>query len=566
MEQKKVGFVHSIRSRIILLVAVTIVINAVLVWVMIQPKISKSFSTTQESYMEDMAISYGKMLGNYVDEGGLEIISTPEIQSMLSEIQINGKESSYAYVVNLDGIMLYHPTAEKIGVSVENSVVKGVLADIAEGKPQKTAVYEYDFRGAIKYAGVYPDVERGFLLIISSDKAEINKEINAIIITMFLSTLIALVIGIVFAVIISSVITKPIEEMSGITNRFSTLDLRKDENQDRMDNRKDEVGLMGRSLNELRNQFEEVVTYIKLQSGHLYEAATELDEHAKETANNLEQVEKAVYEIAEGASSQAEETQNATENVIQMGKMVQATNNEVENLFGYANEMKASGDEASRSLKELDAINDKAKESIDLIYRQTNNTNESALKIREATELITFIAEQTNLLSLNASIEAARAGEQGRGFAVVAAQIQKLAEQSNDSARQIGEIITLLIEDSNEAVGTMNEVMEIMEEQNKNIQQIETQFERLYEQIDMSMSGVGNISDKTQVLDKARVNVVDIVQNLTAIAQENAASTEETSASVSEVSDIVKQISESVNELRAIAEELEAHIGKFVVE
>lgn len=566
MEQKKVGFVHSIRSRIILLVAVTIVINAVLVWVMIQPKISKSFSATQESYMEDMAISYGKMLGNYVDEGGLEIISTPEIQSMLSEIQINGKESSYAYVVNLDGIMLYHPTAEKIGVSVENSVVKGVLADIAEGKPQKTAVYEYDFRGAIKYAGVYPDVERGFLLIISSDKAEINKEINAIIITMFLSTLIALVIGIVFAVIISSVITKPIKEMSGITNRFSTLDLRKDENQDRMDNRKDEVGLMGRSLNELRNQFEEVVTYIKLQSGHLYEAATELDEHAKETANNLEQVEKAVYEIAEGASSQAEETQNATENVIQMGKMVQATNNEVENLFGYANEMKASGDEASRSLKELDAINDKAKESIDLIYRQTNNTNESALKIREATELITFIAEQTNLLSLNASIEAARAGEQGRGFAVVAAQIQKLAEQSNDSARQIGEIITLLIEDSNEAVGTMNEVMEIMEEQNKNIQQIETQFERLYEQIDMSMSGVGNISDKTQVLDKARVNVVDIVQNLTAIAQENAASTEETSASVSEVSDIVKQISESVNELRAIAEELEAHIGKFVVE
>lgn len=566
MEQKKVGFVHSIRSRIILLVAVTIVINAVLVWVMIQPKISKSFSTTQESYMEDMAISYGKMLGNYVDEGGLEIISTPEIQSMLSEIQINGKESSYAYVVNLDGIMLYHPTAEKIGVSVENSVVKGVLADIAEGKPQKTAVYEYDFRGAIKYAGVYPDVERGFLLIISSDKAEINKEINAIIITMFLSTLIALVIGIVFAVIISSVITKPIKEMSGITNRFSTLDLRKDENQDRMDNRKDEVGLMGRSLNELRNQFEEVVTYIKLQSGHLYEAATELDEHAKETANNLEQVEKAVYEIAEGASSQAEETQNATENVIQMGKMVQATNNEVENLFGYANEMKASGDEASRSLKELDAINDKAKESIDLIYRQTNNTNESALKIREATELITFIAEQTNLLSLNASIEAARAGEQGRGFAVVAAQIQKLAEQSNDSARQIGEIITLLIEDSNEAVGTMNEVMEIMEEQNKNIQQIETQFERLYEQIDMSMSGVGNISDKTQVLDKARVNVVDIVQNLTAIAQENAASTEETSASVSEVSDIVKQISESVNELRTIAEELEAHIGKFVVE
>lgn len=545
------------------MIVVTVLICALTVLFTIRPLITKNFSAMQSSYMKDVAMAYGRMLGEYVTEGGLDVVSTPEVQDLLKEISINGKESSYAYVVDLDGTMLYHPIAEKIGVSVENAVVKQMLADIRDGKPQETSVYEYDFRGAIKYAGIYPDVEHGFLLIISADKAEITSDIQSILLKTLLSTLIAFVICVVIALFCSAIITKPIKEMAEIADRFSTLDLRDDDRRERIGQRRDEVGLLGRSIGGVREQFHAIVTEIKTQSNNIHTTAASLDEHTKETLNNIEQVERAVYEIAEGASSQAEDTQKATENVIRMGNMVEDTNQEVENLYLYANAMKKSGDDASKTLSDLEEINHKAKESIDLIYQQTNTTNESALKIREATELITFIAEQTNLLSLNASIEAARAGEQGRGFAVVASQIQKLAEQSNESARQIGEIITLLISDSGKAVDTMNEVMEIMEVQNKNIQQMGRQFEQLFAAIDKSNRGVGNIADRTKSLDEARVNVVDIVQNLTAIAEENAAGTQETSASVTEVNDIVSQISENANQLRRIAEELEHRMEIF---
>ncbi len=561
--QTRINFAHSIRSRILVMIVVTVLICALTVLFTIRPLITKNFSAMQSSYMEDVAMAYGRMLGEYVTEGGLDVVSTPEVQDLLKEISINGKESSYAYVVDLDGTMLYHPIAEKIGVSVENAVVKQMLADIRDGKPQETSVYEYDFRGAIKYAGIYPDVEHGFLLIISADKAEITSDIQSILLKTLLSTLIAFVICVVIALFCSAIITKPIKEMAEIADRFSTLDLRDDDRRERIGQRRDEVGLLGRSIGGVREQFHAIVTDIKTQSSNIHTTAASLDEHTKETLNNIEQVERAVYEIAEGASSQAEDTQKATENVIRMGNMVEDTNQEVENLYLYANAMKQSGDDASKTLSDLEEINHKAKESIDLIYQQTNTTNESALKIREATELITFIAEQTNLLSLNASIEAARAGEQGRGFAVVASQIQKLAEQSNESARQIGEIITLLISDSGKAVDTMNEVMEIMEVQNKNIQQMGQQFEQLFAAIDKSNRGVGNIADRTKSLDEARVNVVDIVQNLTAIAEENAAGTQETSASVTEVNDIVSQISENVNQLRRIAEELEHRMEIF---
>jgi len=147
----------------------------------------------------------------------------------------------------------------------------------------------------------------------------------------------------------------------------------------------------------------------------------------------------------------------------------------------------------------------------DIIYEQTNVTNESAQKIKEATALITNIAEETNLLSLNASIEAARAGEQGRGFAVVAAQIQKLAEQSNESAMQIERIILSLIEDSDKSVTTMNEVREMMEQQSQNVTNTDAQIASLIEEVEQSLVVIDEVSAKTNRINEARGSVVDIV-------------------------------------------------------
>ena len=327
----------------------------------------------------------------------------------------------------------------------------------------------------------------------------------------------------------------------------------------------DEVGEICRAIKKLEENLSDIIKNVITGSKELLEASDNLRNRTSITSEHVEQMEKAVNEIAIGAGSQAEETQSATENIILMGNMIEEAAGELDNLNHKARNLKAGGEAVMDVIRELQESNAKTGESIDIIYEQTNVTNESAQKIKEATALITNIAEETNLLSLNASIEAARAGEQGRGFAVVAAQIQKLAEQSNESARQIERIILSLIEDSDKSVITMNEVKEIMEQQSQNVMKTNEQVAQLVEEVEQSIGVIDEVSAKIAKINEARSSVVDTVQNLSAIAEENAASTEETSASVTEISGIINEIADEAHELKTISNQMDETMSMFVL-
>lgn len=329
---------------------------------------------------------------------------------------------------------------------------------------------------------------------------------------------------------------------------------------------KDEVGDIARATADLRARLYDIVKNINESCEDVRTAAISLDDHAELSSTHISQIDTAVNEIAQGASTQAEETQHTTENVIVMGDMIEKDNAEIGHLNVNAAEMNQNGQNAISTLKELEEINEKTKSAIDVIYEQTHTTNESAVKIREAVNLITDIAEETNLLSLNASIEAARAGEQGRGFAVVAGQIQRLAEQSNESAKKIEAIVVSLINDSDKSVEMMNGIRKIMEEQNEKVDRTSEMFGLLKNGIDQSVVAVNVIADSTKEIDRMRVGVVDASQNLTSIAEENAASAEETSAAVSELTGIVESIAKGAADLKQLANDLYEEVKFFKVQ
>lgn len=517
--------------------------------------------------MVDIATVVGEGIDNEIRMSSYDsIMTTGNLKRLIGNVAIKDVDGSYSYIVDADGTMLYHPTAEKIGKSVENAVVKEVVAKLKSGDRPKPEVIEYTFNGQKKYAGIYVGKNKEFVMVVNAEKTEIMSGLTSIVSAIVKGSIFALIVCLIISVFVTRHIVAPIIHATDTVKRLGELDFSEDNSADKkMLRRKDEVGVMIRSFADFRNIIVDVMSKVSAYSYKLQEAAKTLNKSASESSTAAEQVETAITGIADGATSQAQETQSATENVIVMGNMIEETSKEVSMLGENAADMRKAGENAMSILAELEEINIKTMDAIQIIGEQTQKTNESAVKIKVATDMISEIAEETTLLSLNASIEAARAGEQGRGFAVVANQIQKLAEQSGDATMQITEVINELVNDAQESVQTMEEVREVMNRQSENVSQTEKAFKSVEKGIAESIESVESIIDKTTKLDDARSNVVDVVQSLSAIAEENAASAEETSASASEVGSIMDDVSQNANMLDEIAVQLNENVKKFKV-
>lgn len=547
---------------VFLMIAVTLIIMITVA----VPAISSSITKIVEGYMYDVAESSGQMLDIEISSSGASsALESEKLGELYQDVKIEGVESSYVYVVSADGTMLYHPTAEKIGKPVENEVITKVVADIKAGNIPKPEVVTYEFKGSTKYAGYYVNDAADFILVVSADESDILETVTYVGKVMGVSGGIASLIGLVLVFLIFSYLFGPLRKIAGVVSDMGQLNFTKVPEMEKLCKSTDEIGLMARAVNEVQGKLGTVVVELKDSSEMLFQSSDSLSGNAATTAETIEQINHAVHDMADGASSQAADTQTATESVLEIGNMVEAANKEVSKLRKNVQVMHESGEEAVKTLKELQEINAEAKGSVEEIYEQTNTTNESAMKIKDAIALITSIAEETNLLSLNASIEAARAGEQGKGFAVVASQIQKLAEQSNESAMKVQEIVDMLMEDSAKAVDTMDKVKVIMDSQMQKVDVTGSMFTKVQEEIERSMDGITKIHRETEKMDEARVNVIDVVQNLTAIAEENAAGTQETSASVTEVSTIVEDISGNAKQLHDVAQTIDEHMKEFTV-
>ncbi|MCX7772006.1 MAG: methyl-accepting chemotaxis protein, partial [Clostridia bacterium] len=281
-------------------------------------------------------------------------------------------------------------------------------------------------------------------------------------------------------------------------------------------------------------------------SNFLVDSVHQLSLVTESTTKANEQIAANTQKIASGAES----TLNMMDEASQVVKKISGSMNEIANegklIADISCQVRKMTEENGVIMKdavdEMNTIAEATKQSKEIVARLETRS----VEIGQIVEVITGISEQTNMLALNAAIESARAGEQGRGFAVVASQIRALAEQSQQAAKDIANLIQEVMEDTHKAAEAMDKGSSLVDKGVVVVRNAGTSFEKVATAGAQMNDKIQNVSKSTQDVAESSEKIVDIVSNIKSInsknlgeLQEIAAATEEQLASMEEVASSV---------------------------
>jgi methyl-accepting chemotaxis protein len=325
----------------------------------------------------------------------------------------------------------------------------------------------------------------------------------------------------------------------------------------------DEIGDLADGYNKMTEKLRDLISQISVSADLVSVSSEELNTTAESTKLATEQISSTIREIAAGADHQVESVGACAGEMERMssGSQEIARNaGSVSEMAQQTSEIARTGNQAIRSaIDQMTSIHT----TIGGLSGVVQKLGERSEQIGNILGAITAISAQTNLLALNAAIEAARAGEQGRGFAVVADEVRKLAEQSSNSALEIGELIRAIQEETSQAIQSMERGNEEVTVGINVVNMAGESFEQILEAVNQVAERIRMVSNASDQMSVGTAQVVHQFATISQVASGAAVGTQNVSTVAQDQLASMSEIANSASSLSALAEELSTLVGKF---
>lgn len=357
---------------------------------------------------------------------------------------------------------------------------------------------------------------------------------------------------------ITRMITRPLQAMVSLCEEFAAGDFR---DKPRKVLRKDEIGQVAEAMASMRVSICNVLKHVHESSEQVAASSQELTASAEQSAQAVNQVAEAISDVAQGAEKQSKAADETSAVVEQISAGIQQAAVNANQVAGYSAQAAAKANAGDKSVEKVVNQMTHIEQAVNSSAQVVAKLGERSKEIGQIVDTISGIAGQTNLLALNAAIEAARAGEQGRGFAVVAEEVRKLAEQSQEAAKQIAVLIGEIQGDTNTAVVAMNEgtkevkigtdVVTVAGQAFKEIKDLVMQVSEQVKEISAAMQqmagGSQQIVAAVKEIDELSKTAVGEAQTVSAATEEQAASMEEIASSSESLAHLAQELQTAVS-------------------
>lgn len=327
----------------------------------------------------------------------------------------------------------------------------------------------------------------------------------------------------------------------------------------------DELGKLAAVVNGLLDSMRQLIRQIAQVSEQVAAASEQLTANADQSAQTTTQVAAAIVDVAEGAEKQAEAIDETTSVVEQVSTGIQKVASNANIVSEAAQKTTAAANDGAETVNDAISQMDTIEQSIFRSAQVVAKLGDRSKEIGQIIDTIAGIAGQTNLLALNAAIEAARAGEQGKGFAVVAEEVRKLAEQSQEAAKRIANLISDVQEETENAVVSMTNGTQEVKRGAEVVHRAGKSFKEIVTLVGEVSLQVREISVAIQQMATESQQIVTAVQDIDQISKGTASQMQTVSAATEEQSASMEEITASSHSLARMAEGLEKAVNKFKV-